>query len=123
MRTLGARLCHASAGICEIEIPITDSITQHNGFVHAGVQSSVADHACGVATASLLKPGQSPLSIEFKINLLRPCRGDRLWAKANVIRRGKTMAVVECDVFSCHEGAEAVQTAKMLATIAIVEAG
>lgn len=121
MLSLGAILCKAEAGQCEIETPIVGALTQHNGFVHAGVQASLADHACGVATASLLEPTHTPLSIEFKINLLRPALGDTLLAKAKVLRCGKTIAVVECDVFAMVQGEPVAQTAKMIATIAIVK--
>ena len=120
MQTLGARLLKADAGECDIEVVLNAAMTQHNGFAHAGVQASIADHACGVATASLIAPSQTPLSIEFKINLLRPAAGDKLLAKAKVLRCGKTIAVVECDVFALSLG-DSVQTAKMVATISILK--
>ncbi len=122
MQALGARLRKAQAGECEIEAALTSAMTQHNGFAHAGVQATLGDHACGVATASMLEPMQTPLSIEFKINLLRPATGDYLLAKAKVLRCGKTIAVVECEIFALAEGREVVLTAKMVATIAILNA-
>jgi uncharacterized protein (TIGR00369 family) len=118
MRTLGARLVSADAGVCEIEAPITPELTQHNGFVHAGVQAGLADHSCGVAAASLLDAGQTPLSIEFKINLLRPAVGQTILTRAKVLKAGRTVSVVECDVFVTANGIS-VQTAKMVATIAV----
>jgi uncharacterized protein (TIGR00369 family) len=119
MHTLGARLLRADEGECEIEVVLTSALTQQHGFAHAGVQASIADHACGIATASLLAENQQPLSIEFKINLLRPAMGERLLAKAKVLRCGKTMAVVESEVVALTEG-RVTLTAKMMATIAIV---
>ena len=121
MQTLGAKLLKAHAGECEIEAPLTPALTQHHGYAHAGVQAALGDHACGVATATLLNPAQTPLSIEFKINLLRPATGDAILAKAKVLKCGKTIAVVDCDVFAVTAG-KAVHTAKMTATIAIVSA-
>ncbi len=120
MQTLCARLLKADAGECDIEARLGPALTQHNGFAHAGVQASLADHACGVATASLIDPSLTPLSIEFKINLLRPATGNKLLARAKVLRCGKTIAVVECDVFSIGD-LEMVQTGKMVATIAILK--
>ncbi|MFN0014164.1 MAG: PaaI family thioesterase [Saprospiraceae bacterium] len=119
MQTLGAKLLRAHDGVCEIEAVLDPKLTQHNGFAHAGVQASLADHACGVATASMIEPPRRPLSIEFKINLLRPASGQFLLASARVLRCGKTIAVVECEVFS-RSGETSVMTAKMVATIAVL---
>ena len=68
----------------------------------------------------MIDASQTALSIEFKINMLRPASGDKLLAKAKVLRCGKTIAVVECDVFSISDKGS-VQTAKMMATISILK--
>ena len=121
MQTLGAELLLAHEGNCHIRAALSPALTQHNGFAHAGVQASLADHACGVATASLLDPAKYPLSIEFKINMLRPATGETLVARAQVLRCGKTIAVVECEVYAITENKE-VLTSKMTATMAVLNA-
>ncbi|HUM47652.1 MAG TPA: PaaI family thioesterase [Chitinophagales bacterium] len=120
LKTIGAELIAASEGNCVIRLKINESHYQQDGFVHAGVQSTLADHSCGTAVGSLLEAGQLPLSIEFKINFLRPCVGDFIEARSRVIKHGRKIAIAECDVFAITSDRE-VMTAKMMATLAVVE--
>ena len=76
MATLGARLSRVEPGHVEIELPFRPDLTQQHGFLHAGVVTSVMDSACGYAAMSLMEPGAAVLSVEFKVNLLAPARGD-----------------------------------------------
>jgi acyl-coenzyme A thioesterase PaaI-like protein len=59
------------------------------------------------------------LSIEFKINLLRPARGERLVCRAKVLRGGKSVSVVESEVHAVSEGRESL-VSKATVTLAIV---
>ncbi|MEO6168493.1 MAG: PaaI family thioesterase [Chitinophagales bacterium] len=120
LKSIGAELIAASEGSCIIRLKINQSHHQQDGFVHAGVQSTLADHSCGTAVGSLLSVGQLPLSIEFKINFLRPCSGDFLEARSKVIKHGRKISIAECDVFAITDDKE-VMTAKMMATMAVVE--
>jgi len=98
MTTLGARLARVAAGEVDIELDVRDDLTQQHGFLHAGVLAAAADSACGYAAFSLMPAGASVLSVEFKINLLAPAVGDRVVARARVIRAGKTITVCWADV-------------------------
>jgi len=68
------------------------------GTVHGGVFCDIADAAMGMALASTLEPDQSFTTLELKINYLRPAWEAELVAKARVTSRGKTVALIECDV-------------------------
>lgn len=70
-------------------------LTQQDGFFHAGVTSSLADTAAGYAAYTLMERDQRVLTVEFKVNLLRPAAGDRLRAEASVLRSGQRITVVE----------------------------
>jgi hypothetical protein len=72
----------------EIAIPYRTELTQQNGYLHAGVVTTIADSACGYAAYSLMPAGSEVLSVEFKVNLLRPAKGDRFLAHAEVIKPG-----------------------------------
>ena len=61
-----------------IELPFRADLCQQNGFLHAGVVTSVADSACGYAALTLMPAGSDVLSVEFKVNLLAPGRGERV---------------------------------------------
>ena len=68
------------------------------GTLHGGILCDVADAAMGMACASLLDEGESFTTLELKINFLKPVWKARLRAEGHVVRRGKTVGLVECDV-------------------------
>lgn len=119
LRLLGIELSELEWGLCTLTLPIRPEHLQQDGFVHAGVQATLADHACGTAAASCMQDGERVLSIEFKLNLLKPARGDTLRAVARVIRAGRRVTVVEADVF-CESQSQSYACSKMLGTMAVV---
>src|SRR5436190_5662746 len=100
MELIGAELGSVESGAVEIVLPFRDDLTQQHGFVHAGIITTIADSACGYAAFTLMPEGSEVLSVEFKTNLLRPARGNEFIALANVIKPGKTLTVVKCDVYA-----------------------
>lgn len=118
---LGIEPLSVSPGECAAFLVLQPRHLQQHGHVHAGVQAALADHCCGAAAWSMAGPGYSVLSIEFKINLLRPARGERLVCRARVLKPGRQISVVEAEV-SCVNGPEEKLVSKMTATMAVVEA-
>jgi len=116
---LGIRLVEVGPGRCETALTIEQRHHQQHGFVHAGVVSTLADHTAGGAATTLLSPGQLVLTAEFKINLLRPAGGERLTCRAEVIKSGKSLSVVESEVFDYVTGQPRL-VAKFMATMAVV---
>jgi uncharacterized protein (TIGR00369 family) len=116
MSLIGAELTRVEPGIVEISIPYRSDMAQQNGFVHAGVVTTIADTACGYAAYSLMPEGSDVLSVEFKVNLLRPAKGERFTARAEVVKSGKTLTVVGADVFGIANDKEEL-IATMLATM------
>jgi uncharacterized protein (TIGR00369 family) len=100
LTALGAEMTVAETGRVVLELTPTSAHSQQNGFVHAGVLTTLADAACGYAAFSLMPPGSNVLSVEFKVNLLRPAVGERIIADARVIRAGRTVTVCSCDVYA-----------------------
>jgi uncharacterized protein (TIGR00369 family) len=94
---LGAELQAFEPGRAELSLPIAAKLLQQNGFVHGGVLSYLADNALTYAGGSVL--GTDVLTAEYKINYLRPAKGERLRAVASVVGSGRTQAVCCCDVF------------------------
>jgi uncharacterized protein (TIGR00369 family) len=119
MDTIGATLTRVEAGVVEITLPHRDALTQQHGFIHAGIVATILDSACGYAAFSMMPPDVAVLTVEYKINLLRPAQGERLVARARVVRAGKTLTVCAADAFAITGGSEKV-VATMLATIASV---
>ena len=102
---IGAELAAASPGLCELHVPITESIKQQNGFVHGGVVSYAADNALTYAGGTALGV-PAMVTSEFKINYVRPAVGERLIARARAEHVGRTQAVCRCEVFVVSGGEE-----------------
>ncbi len=100
---LGAELLRLETGTAELALELQEKHKQQHGFAHGGVVSYVADNALTLAGGSVL--GDS-VTLEFKINYVRPAIGARLVAKANLLSSGKTTAVCRCDVFIVKDGEE-----------------
>jgi uncharacterized protein (TIGR00369 family) len=121
---LGARAATVAPGRVVIELPARADLCQQNGFLHAGAITSIADSACGYAALTLMPEGHDVLSVEFKVNLLAPARGDLFRAVATVVRPGRTLTVCQAEVVAVTEGGPDVPVALMQATmIAIVPRG
>ena len=106
MRSLGAEFTVVEPGYCEIRLPFREELGQQHGFFHAGATAAVADSAGGYAAYTLAGAGDSVLTVEYKINLLAPGRGDEAVARARVVRPGRTLTVCQVDVFALRDGAE-----------------
>src|SRR3982751_3274000 len=106
MRTIRAELTVVSPGEVRIEMPFDAGLTQQDGFVHAGVITAIVDSACGFAAYTLMAPGFRVLSVEFKMNLLRPAAGERFAATGRVIKPGRTLTVCSGEVVAIAEGKE-----------------
>jgi uncharacterized protein (TIGR00369 family) len=116
MTTIGARLTRVAAGAVEIELPFRSDLTQQHGFVHAGVITTIADSACGYAAFSLMPAEASVLTVEYKVNLLAPARGDRFVARGRVVKPGRTLTVCAADVVAVTAAGET-PVSTMLATL------
>ncbi len=100
MGLIGGELTRVEPGVVEITLPYRADLTQQDGYVHAGIVTTIADSACGYAAYSLMPPESDVLAVEFKVNLLRPAKGDKFMARAEVIKPGRTLTVVRADVFA-----------------------
>ena len=98
MSLIGGELTRVEPGIVEITLPYRTDLTQQHGYVHAGIITTIADSACGYAAYTLMPPNSDVLAVEFKVNLLRPARGETFVARAEVIKSGRTLTVVRADV-------------------------
>ena len=104
MSLIGAELARVEPGVVEIALPFRADLAQQHGYLHAGIVATIADSACGYAAYSLMPPNSEVLSVEFKVNLLRPAKGEHFVAVAEVVKSGRTLTVVRADVFGIDEG-------------------
>ena len=103
MGLIGAELTRVEPGLIEINLPYRADLAQQHGYLHAGIVTTIADSACGYAAYSLMPPNSEVLSVEFKVNLLRPAKGETFSAVAEVVKSGKTLTVVRADVFGIEQ--------------------
>ena len=98
MTLIGAALTRVEPGVIEITLPYRADLAQQHGYIHAGIITTIADSACGYAAYTLMPPGSDVLAVEFKVNLVRPAKGETFVARAEVIKSGRTLTVVRADV-------------------------
>ena len=117
MRTIGAELTSVTPGIVEIEMPFASELTQQHGFLHAGIISAALDSACGYAAFSLMPEDAGVLTIEFKVNLLAPGRGDRFLFRGSVTKPGRNIVVADGQAYAFASDDEARLIATMTGTM------
>ena len=103
---LGLVLSDLGPGWCETTLTLAPKHLQQDGYVHAGVQATMADHTAGGAAGTLVRANEMVLTAEFKINLLRPAIGERLRCRATVLKPGRTLIVAESEVYAVRDGKE-----------------
>lgn len=111
---LGAELESVEPGRVVISRRRREDLTQQQGFLHGGLVTSIADVTCGYTALTVIPEGQEVLTVEFKINLLRPVTGRKIIAAGSVIRAGKSLVITEAEVTDADSGKI---VAKMLATM------
>ncbi|HSQ11084.1 MAG TPA: PaaI family thioesterase [Burkholderiaceae bacterium] len=119
MRLIGARLTTVEPGRCVIELPVRDDLTQQHGFVPGGVVGMIADSAGGYAGFTLMPADASVLTVEFKINMLAPAAGDLLIATGEILKPGRTLAIVRADVMALR-GDRQTRVATMQQTLMVM---
>ena len=113
MQTLNATLSRVEPGEVQIEIPYQQALTQQDGFLHAGISSTIMDSACGYAAFTLMPVEARVLTIEFKINLLAPASGETFRAVGRVRKPGRSVFVAEGELVASRGGED-----KLVATMA-----
>src|SRR5579864_1237325 len=119
IRDLNIRLDRVSEGTCETSLVVQERLRQQHGFIHGGVIATMADHTAGGAARSA-SGNKDVLTVEFKINYLRPAVGDRLRCTATVLRAGKTVIVAEALVYA-GSGEKETLVAKLTETLFLAD--
>ena len=95
---LGFRVVTLSAGNAVVEGEVHEAHHNQAGHLHGGYLCSIADTAMGIAHHAALPDGERGVTVEMKINFLRPFQSGRLRASARMIKTGRTLSLLECDV-------------------------
>jgi uncharacterized protein (TIGR00369 family) len=95
---IGFDLVSVEPGKAVVEFQATESHANPMGTLHGGVLSDIADAAMGIAYSSNLAEGESFTTLELKINFLKPVWKARLFATGRVVKQGRTVGLVLCDI-------------------------
>ncbi len=103
----GFEVMHMAYGHFEAQlIKVRPEHRQQEGFVHAGLMATLADHTAGYSAYTTVSDDISILTIEFKINYFKPAVGKTIICRSKVINKGKKIIVSESEVFSVTDGKE-----------------
>ena len=119
MNTLGVVMENAMPGEVHLAMPFDARWSQQHGYLHAGIITSLVDTACGYATYTLIGPDLGVLTVEFKVNFLRPGLGEKFQGIGRVIKFGRTLTVCQGEVLAYDGGTETL-IATMQATMMVV---
>ncbi len=116
MQGFDATLVEVGPGLVRIAAPVTPAVSQQHGAAHAGLTFALGDSAAGYAALTVIEGAADVMTVEMKINLLRPGIGDRLVAEGRVIKPGRRLIVVQAEVFA-EDGASRKQVAALQGTM------
>jgi uncharacterized protein (TIGR00369 family) len=97
-KQFGFALVVAERGKVILRMRVNRRHLQVHGVVHGGVLAALADTAGGLATYMAVPRGTRVATIEMKINYLEAVEGGSVTAEAVVVRIGRHVAVVDCDI-------------------------
>ena len=106
-------------GFFQSKVKIQEHHRQQDGFIHAGVMATMADHTAGYSAFTIVPEDYQILTIEFKVNFLKPAHGDSLLCNSRVIREGSQIIISESEVFDGRKEGE-VLVAKATVTLMAV---
>jgi uncharacterized protein (TIGR00369 family) len=121
-RHLGFTFGPITPGQAEIVQPLADYLTQHDGYVQAGVLGSLADFAAGSAAGTLLPPGWVNMTIDYTVKILAPGKGTQIVARGRVVKPGNVITIAAADVYALDGAGTEALCAVALVTLRNVRA-
>ena len=115
----GFEVTRADFGVFETCLNVLDQHRQQDGFVHAGVIATMADHTAGYASFTTVSEKFRILTVEFKINYFKPAIGPIIICRSAVVNNGKKIKVAESEIFSVAHGIEKRVSKGMFTQIAV----
>ena len=114
LKLLGVELEHVEKGSVSLSCRKREDFLQQQGLIHAGVVTTIGDVACGYTALSMMPEGYEVLSVEFKVNMLRPPLAEKMVATGHIVKAGRKLIITEAEVVDDATGK---MIAKMTATM------
>jgi uncharacterized protein (TIGR00369 family) len=102
----GITVLHVEEGLFESEVMIGDHHRTQDHFIHAGLMTTMADHTAGYAAFTTVSENHRILTVELKINFLKPAFGNAIRCCSKVLNKGRQIIVAESEVFDFREKGE-----------------
>lgn len=99
----GFEVSKIARGYFESTLRIGENHKTQDNFIHAGVIATMADHTAGYAAYTLVADDMRILSIEFKINFLKPAYGNSLKCQSEIISQGRQIIVAQSSVHDIRD--------------------
>ena len=116
-KLVGAEVVSVDPGAVVMALDRRPEVLQQNGLFHGGAIAYLIDNATTAAAGTMIdRSSRSVITGEYKINLIAPSTGDRLTCRAEVVKPGRTLTVVDAKVFCRIDGGDKL-VAVALATI------
>ena len=104
MGLIGAELAVVEPGYTEIHLPFRADISHPNGFIPGGGVGRTDHSPAGYADNTLTPAATRVLTVEYKPNLVAPADGERLVARGEVVKPGRTLIITKAEVFAIRDG-------------------
>ncbi|MGV1871035.1 MULTISPECIES: PaaI family thioesterase [Agrobacterium] len=117
VQAIKAEISRIEHRLVEIELPFHPKLTQQHGILHAGVIAAALDTACTYAAYTIIEPDASVLTIEFKVNLMSPGRGERFLFRGEITKPGSNIIVADGRAYAVSDTGPAKLIASMTATM------
>ncbi len=114
---LGMKLVDVKKGWAVVHLPFDEKLTQADGIAHGGATFSAADAAVAMALIGMIERNETMVTLEMKLNYLKPFTGGAISAEARILRKGARAAIGEVDV----KNEEGQLIAKGLSTFVILQ--
>jgi len=106
-------------GLFESTLLIGKNHRTQDNFIHAGLIATMADHTAGYAAFTTVSENLRILTIEFKINFLKPAYGSALRCRSQVVNRGRQIIVAESEVYDVREKSETLVAKGIITMMAV----
>lgn len=117
----GFKVSKIEMGLFESTLVIGENHKTQDNFIHAGLMATMSDHTAGYAAYTLVPDDIRILTIEFKINFLKPAYGNELKCKSEIISQGKQIIVAQSTVFDIRDTQEKM-VSKSTITLMVLQA-
>ena len=99
-KLLGFRIIDFCEGCTTIEIDIDERLYNPMNTVHGGILCDIADAAMGISFFTTLESDETFTSVDLRITFLKQVKDGTLRASSKIIRKGKRLGYMECEIFN-----------------------